>query len=115
MSPRGGQIRVVVRSRRIPVALTEFELPSYTTLYGFAHQARRKTIAYEYVLEEEEKRILEEVRDVAQRSGVGLEVIDLGRAGVLSRIFRRLFRWSTVRPTPVLLRDQILCTPGLSC
>ncbi len=114
MSPRGGQIRVVVRSRRIPVALTEFELPSYATLYGFAHQAKRKSIAYEYVLEEEEKRILEEVRDVAQRSGVGLEVIDLGRAGLLSRIFRRLFHLSTV-PTPVLPRDQILCTPGLAC
>jgi hypothetical protein len=115
VSPNGGPIRVVVRSRRVPVALTEFGLPSYATHYGLAYSVKKRSIAYEYVLDEEETRIVEEVRQAAERSGLAVEVVDLGRAGPLSRLFRRLLERLAGGPKLLLSQNQVRCAPGLAC
>ncbi len=84
-----GPVRLVVRSRRVPVALTEVEF-SHTSSYGVAYNTKKRLIVYDYVLDEGERRILEEVRRAAENSGLSLEVVDLGRAGPFRRIASRL-------------------------
>ncbi len=89
MSPGRGPVRLVVRSRRVPVALTEIEF-SHTTAYGVVSRVKKRSIVYDYVLDEGERRILEEVLQAAENSGLPLEVVDIGRAGPFSRIVSRL-------------------------
>lgn len=89
MSPGRGPVRLVVSSRRVPVALTEIEF-SHTTAYGVVSRVKKRSIVYDYVLDEGERRILEEVRQAAENSGLPLEVVDIGRAGRFSRIVSRL-------------------------
>ena len=89
MSPGRGPVRLIVKSRRVPVAIAEFEFP-HTSSYGFVSKVKKRLIVYDFVLDEGERRILEEVRQAAENSGLPLEVVDLGRAGLFSRIVRRL-------------------------
>jgi len=89
LSPGRGPVRLVVSSRRVPVALTEIEF-SHTTAYGVVSRVKKRSIVYDYVLDEGERRILEEVRQAAENSGLPLEVLDIGRAGRFSRIVSRL-------------------------
>jgi len=89
LSPGRGPVRLVVSSRRVPVALTEIEF-SHTTAYGVVSRVKKRSIVYDYVLDEGERRILEEVRQAAENSGLPLEVVDIGRAGPFSRIISRL-------------------------
>ena len=103
MTPKGERMRLVVRSRRVPIGLTEFEIPSYTTQYGVVSKVRRRTVVYGYELKEEERRILEDLRHAAETSGVDLEVIDVGRSGAWSRVFRRLLDVVSMRTRRQLL------------
>ena len=112
MIPGRGPVRLIVRSRRVPVAVTEIELP-YTTSYGVA-KTKKRLIVYDYVLDEGERRILEEVRQVAENSGLPLEVVDLGRAGPFSRIVSRLLKRLGEGPGLLPPRDQIRHASGLA-
>ena len=107
MSPGRGPIRLVVTSRRVPVAVTEFELP-YMTPYGIASKTKKRSIVYDYVLDEGERRIVEEVRWSAGKSGVSLEVVDLGKAGPLRRVFRSLLDRLTSRTRLLQPRNRFV-------
>lgn len=112
MSPRRAPLRLIVKSRRVPVALTEFEFP-HATSYGVVSTIKKRSIVYDYVLDEGERRILEEVRQAAENSGLPLEVVDLGRAGPFSRIVRRLVERLAGRLSPLPSSDQIRRASGL--
>jgi len=106
MSPRRGPVRLIVKSRRVPVALTEIEFPQ-TTSYGVVSTMKKRSVVYDYVLDEGERRIVEEVRQAAENSGLTLEVVDLGRAGTLSRIVRKFLVRPTERPRLLPSGDQM--------
>ncbi len=97
MSAGRRMVTLIVKSRRVPVAITEFEFP-HTSSYGFVSKVKKRSIVYDFVLDEGERRILEEVRQAAENSGLPLEVVDLGRAGLSSRIVRRLLERLAERP-----------------
>ena len=106
MSSGRGPVRLIVKSRRVPVAITEIEFP-HTTSYGFVSKVKKKSIVYDYVLDEGERRTLGEVRQAAENSGLPLEVVDLGRAGAFSRIVRRILERLAERPRLLPSGDQI--------
>ena len=106
MSPGRGPVRLIVKSRRVPVALTEIEFPQ-TTSYGVVSTIKKRSIVYDYVLDEGERRIVDEVRQAAENSGLPLEVVDLGRAGTLSRIVRKFLVRPTERPGLLPSGDQM--------
>ncbi len=109
ISPRRGPVRLIVKSRRVPVALTEIEFPQ-TTSYGVVSTIKKRSVVYDYVLDEGERRIVEEVRQAAENSGLPLEVVDLGRAGPFSRIVSRLLRRLPGGPGPLPSHNQIRVT-----
>src|SRR5437870_416265 len=106
MSPGRRPVRLIVKSRRVPFALTEIEFPQ-TTSYGVVSTIKKRSIVYDYVLDEGERRIVDEVRQAAENSGLPLEVVDVGRAGTLSRIVRRLLVRPTERPGLLPSGDQM--------
>ncbi len=113
MSSRRTPIRVVVQSRKVPVGLTEVVLP-YTTSYGLTFQTTKRMIRYDYVLDEGDREILEEVREAAESSGVPLEVIDLGKAGPVTRILRTLLKMVVEEAGVLPARGQISSVTGLT-
>jgi hypothetical protein len=106
MSPGRGPVRLIVKSRRVPVALTEIEFPQRTS-YGVVSTIKKRSIVYDYVLDEGERRIVAEVRQAAENSGLPLEVVDVGKAGTLSRIVRRLLMRPIKRPGLLPSGDQM--------
>ena len=106
MSPGRRPVRLIVKSRRVPFALTEIEFPQ-TTSYGVVSTIKKRSIVYDYVLDEGERRIVDEVRQAAENSGLPLEVVDIGREGTLSRIVRRLLVRPTERPGLLHSGDQM--------
>ena len=75
---------------------------------------KKRSVVYDYVLDEGERRILEEVRQVAENSGLPLEVVDLGRAGPFSRIVSRLLKRLGEGPGLLRSRGQIRRASGLA-
>ena len=88
MQRSAGKLRVFVRSRKVPVGLTEFTRPVMNGLWILS-QSSARAVVYESVLDESQAKLLEEARRLSDSSGLDLEVVDLGKMG----LFRRLF-WS---------------------
>jgi len=101
-----------VKSRKIPVAVTEIELP-YITLHGITSRVRRRSVVYDYVLSEDEKKVLQEVRKSLGNSRVPIEVFDIGKAGLLARLFRRILESLLERPSLTLQKVLPRSTSGL--
>ena len=94
-----GKVKVVVRSRRVPVRTVEFSSrlnyiqgatsPGNGVVPGF--QTRRAVI-YESVLDDEHRRAIEEGDRLACNLGLELEVIDQSRFGLFRRVLSSLGR-----------------------
>jgi hypothetical protein len=82
-----GKLRLVIRSRKT-ARVIEFEVP-LMTWYGKVGVSRRRATIYDYVLDERQARAVKEARELAERTGFTLEVRDVSRQGVLSRILSR--------------------------
>ncbi len=59
---------------------------SFRTADGLLHVSRRTMRIYDYVLDEAQTSALREARELAGRSGLGLEVTDLSRQNVFRRM-----------------------------
>ncbi len=112
MSSRRAPIKMVVQSRKVPVGLTDVVLP-YTSSYGLTFQTKKRTIRYDYILDEGDRRVLDEVREAAESSGVPLEVIDLGKVGPLTRILRTLLKRVVGEARVLPARGQVSSVTGL--
>ena len=97
-----GKVKVVVRSRRVPVRTVEFAthpiLPvgTYSTPIGNFSSAglrRERVVVYESVLDEDQRRAVDEGQRLACNLGLEMEVIDLGEKNLFSpgMLFFRLF------------------------
>jgi len=81
------KLRLVIRSRKT-ARIVEFEVP-LMTWYGKVGVSRRRTMIYDYVLDQRQARALKEARELAEKTGFTLEVTDISRQGALSRFLRR--------------------------
>jgi hypothetical protein len=87
-----GKVRVVVRSRRVPTDTVDFHAPIYSgSTSGILMGSRRKRIVlYDYVLNEDHKRAIEEASNISRRLGLELEVVDASKQGILGRVLTSL-------------------------
>ena len=80
-----GKLELVVRSRKVLSRVDSYDV-SVRGLDGLQHVSRRSLNVFDYVLDEQQSRALEEARDLAARSGLTLEVVDLTRQGAFLRL-----------------------------
>jgi hypothetical protein len=79
------KMRLTVKSRKVLVRIEEYSQPLVSMSGVIRLGDRRKVRVYDYVLDERQARAVAEARELAQRSGVALEVTDLSRKGALWR------------------------------
>jgi hypothetical protein len=86
LSSNQTKLRLYVQSRKVPVGLTEF---SRATPLGYWYTAQSpvRAVVYEQVLDDAQKRLVEEARQLSCNAGITLEVVDLGRMSALRRTF----------------------------
>lgn len=100
-SGKGDTMRITVRSKKVLVRIEESSEPM-VTWGGVVHLANeQEERIYDYVLDEKQRRALTEARDLASRTGMRLEVIDLSRQSALRRALgSSLDRLRSVKHTP---------------
>lgn len=82
-------IQLVVRSQMIPVRIENLIIPMPNAIDPTI-KATKSVVIYDYVLDQGQKHVLEETRELAERHGVRLDVIDLAREALARRILRRI-------------------------
>ncbi len=106
-------IQLVVRSQKVPVRIENLIVPMPNAMYPTI-KGTKSVVIYDYVLDRGQRHVLEETRELAQRYGVLLDVIDLAREALAKRILRRI---SAIihRATPVWqlgLSGMVECSLG---
>lgn len=90
------KLRLFVKSQTVPAGLTQFSRATATGPWTVS-QSPVRAVVYEHVLDDSQAGLVAEARRLSNSSGLDLEVVDLGRMGVLQRIF-----WSRfIGPGPV--------------
>lgn len=82
-------VRLLVRSRRVPTRIARYAVP-VSIRGGLVFSEPREAVVYDYVLEEEQRELLDHARHLAESLGVRLEVIDTSRENFVARAFRSL-------------------------
>jgi hypothetical protein len=88
-----GKLRLVLRSKKVMARTEAFESggvssSSLMAWNGELFVSRRRIAVYDYVFDEKQTCALSEARDLARRSGLSLEVVDLSRQNALRRVLR---------------------------
>lgn len=105
-----GKIRVFVRSCKVPARTIEVSDPVYGPWGVRIGTKRSRMFLYEYVLNEEHKRAIEEGHRVSCNLGLDLEVVDVTKRGLLGRLLSLLGRNGSREP--VLLVSPNHYRPG---
>jgi hypothetical protein len=98
-------MKVVIHSRKVPI-YQEIDIP-YPNFLGPAFHIRRRIITYTFTLDEEQKQTLEQAREIAEYSGLRLEVIDLAFENMFKRLLRRLAVF-TIKTPLVIFHGSVL-------
>lgn len=93
MAATNGKLRLVLRSRKVPVRIEDYQTnsapsDSLRAWNGQLFGTRRRVVVYDYVYDERQAQALKEVRELATKTGLVLEVTDLSRRSALRRILR---------------------------
>jgi hypothetical protein len=94
-----GKVRVVVRSREVPIRTVDFNEPVYSTSGALLWTRKSTLVLYDSVLDEEHKRAIEEGHKLSHKLGLELEVIDASKGGVIRKALSSL---GIGRPGPTL-------------
>ena len=89
-----GKVRVVVRSRKVPVGMTTFERPIFTS-HGIFGKELRQAIVYKSIFDPRDEQALQDGRKLSSDYGLELEVVDLGKSSPIKRIALSLLRNSS--------------------
>jgi hypothetical protein len=112
----GGKVQVVVRSRRVPTGTVDVREPVYSgSASGILVCTRsNRIVLYDYVLDEDHKRAIEEGRRLSRRLGLELVVVDVSKQGVLRRMLTSLDFGASRGPTlvvaPVCSESETPCS-----
>ena len=94
-----GKVRVWVKSRRVPSRVVQIRQTTYL-LSGIPMATRTDhRLLYDYILDEDYQRAIEEARKVAGSLSLDLEVIDSGKKGFFGRLLSFLGRGGVGSPT----------------
>jgi hypothetical protein len=97
---RNENIKVFVRSKRVPAAMSIVENPQWTTAGTF--RVRKMVLQYDDQLDTSQLAILDYAQRVALAAGVSLEVVDLSRMNFVSRFAKSLINATPKAPTVVI-------------
>ncbi|MCL4519083.1 MAG: hypothetical protein M1587_07795 [Thaumarchaeota archaeon] len=86
------KLKVVVESRNRPVRVTEYVTSSILFSGCIGCRVRRKAVISELALDLDQARIIQKARAIADKLGIGIEIIDLGKQNAIRRLVRRLTR-----------------------
>ena len=82
-------LQLVVRSQKTPVRIENLIIPMPNAVDPTMKETK-SVVIYDYILDRGQRHVLEETRELAQRHGVRLDVIDLAREEPAKRILRRI-------------------------
>ena len=85
-----GKVRVHVRSRQVPVATVVRTEPVYSPSGVFIGTKPGRMVLYGRSLDDDNRRTIEEAEKLACNLGLGLEVVDESRSGLLWRFLHRI-------------------------
>lgn len=85
-----GQLKLFVKSQNVPIGFAEFSRPTASGLLAFSRQSTR-VVVYGRILDETQTRLVEDARKLSEKSGLCLEVVDLGKQSLLRRAVSRIF------------------------
>jgi hypothetical protein len=104
-----GKVRVLVRSRKVPVGTIFHSQPVYSASGVLVGSKPSRFVLYGRSLDDDHRRTIEEAQKLASNLGLGLEVVDESRSGPLSRLLSRFARsgpWYpsiVVSPSPIMV------------
>ena len=87
-----GKLRVVIRSRKVPIGTMFHTEPVYSTSGVLVGSKPSRLVLYGRILDAGHRRAIQEAEKLASNLGLGLEVVDEARSGLLSRFFSRVGR-----------------------
>lgn len=94
-----GKVRVHVKSRRVPAGVVQLRQTTYTfSGIPMATEMNHKVL-YDYVLDKDHQRAIEEASKLAGSLCLDLEVIDSGKQGFFSRLLSSFGRGGAGNPT----------------
>ncbi len=109
MKTTNSKLQLVLRSKKVLARIERFEVP-VMTMDGRVRFINKGTLkVYDYLFDAAQERVLRETRDLADRSGLVLEVTDLTRQSPLRRALRFVFaRHSPLWSAPAVAQDECL-------
>ena len=97
-----GKVRVVVRSRRVPARLFEQSQTMYSPSGIPMGTSTNRRVLYDYVLDDDQQRTIDEATKLAQSLCLELEVVDSAKRGIFGRMLSTLGRNGTKAPAVVV-------------
>jgi len=85
-----GTVRVVVKSRRVPVRTALVQTPHFSPAGTFITSTSRRTVVYESVFDEPQLKAIEEARQLSCNLGFEFKVVDQAKASRFGRILSAL-------------------------
>ncbi len=82
-------IQLVVRSQKTPLRIENMTVPMPNAVDP-RMKGTKRVVIYDYVLDREQRHVLEETRHIAEMHGLQLHVIDLARETLAGRILRKI-------------------------
>jgi len=89
-----------VRSKKVAVASKSVTIPAYVNAFAGSNKISKRITIYENILDEEQKDAVENSAALAKNLGIELEVKDVARLRIFSRIIGSIFRDKFATRTP---------------
>ncbi|MGH9918179.1 MAG: hypothetical protein ACRD6W_04820 [Nitrososphaerales archaeon] len=83
------RVEIVLRSRKVLVRVHEYSFTDLTAPTMPMRQKRRAFV-YDYVFDDDQRRMVNDARAKADGLGLDLKVTDLSKENVVARMFRRM-------------------------
>ncbi len=106
MSPEG-KVRVVVRSRRVPTRIVDLSVPEFAPSGVRMGSKTHRVVLYDYILDGDQKKAVDEGRRLSCDLGLELEVVDRSQMGLLKRMLSSFGRNGSSYPMVVVSPSSI--------
>jgi hypothetical protein len=97
-----GKVRVVVKSRKVPTGIVELVTPEFVPSGFLVGMRSRSGVIYDFVLDSEQTKAIEEGYKLSCSLGLELEIVDRSKLGIFRRILPSLRRVKSRAPTLVI-------------
>lgn len=103
-----GKVRVVVRSRRVPVRTSIVQIPVYSQYGTRLGTIRKRVVDYETVLDGPNRRAIDEGKKLSCDLGLEFEVVDKANAGLLRRVALAVSGRTARQPSLTVTAQSVL-------